>query len=248
MRLTALTLVLLACSGCPVWQSQDVPVPAERRREPVTDATYWQYVPDNYTPERKWPLVITLHGTDKPGYDTHTKQIDAWKRLAQDEGFIVAAPKLRSVQGILPVIRSLWYEDLARDEKTILAVLDDLKRRYAIDERRVLLTGFSSGGFPLYHTGLRNPERFNCLVARSCNCKLDIFEHIELTDAARDLPILVFWGKDDFPKIRDESWAAFRYLRRHGFDQTRMREIRGGHIRRPDLAHDFWKRQPPRED
>lgn len=244
MRPVVLTAVLVACGGCPVWQSQNVPVPAERRVEPVTGERYWCYVPDNYTADRRWPLVVTLHGTDDPAYDTYTKQINAWKKLAQDEGFIVVAPKLQSVQGVLPVIRPLWLKNLRRDEDVILAVLDEMARRYAIDQRRVLLTGFSSGGFPMYYTGLRNPGRFNCLVARSCNCELEIFERIELTDAAREVPILIFWGKDDFARIRDQSWAAFRYLRRHGFNNTEMEEIDGGHIRRPDLAYDFWKRQP----
>lgn len=245
-RIVVAALLLTVCPGCPVFQSQEVPHDPAWRREPVTGRDYREYVPSDYTPEKQWPLVITLHGTDVPAYDTSRKQIDAWKKLAEDKGFIVAAPELTSVQGVVPVIRSLWYDDLAEDEQAILAVLDDLRRRYSIDDGRVMLTGFSSGGFPLFYTGLRNPQRFNCLASRSCNVDLSMLERVGVTDAARELPILLIWGKDDFTKIRHQSWAAFEYLRRHGFDKTEADRFRGGHIRRPDLAYDFWKRQPAR--
>ncbi len=239
--------LLAACCGCPVTQSQDVPVPASRHVEPVTGEQYRQYVPKDYRADRKWPLVVTLHGTRAPAYDTDDKQINEWKKLAEDRQFIVVAPRLQSVQGILPVIKSIWFKDLARDEQVILAVIDEVCKKYNIDEKCIMLTGFSSGGYPMYYTGLRNPERFNALAARACNSSIEIFERIKLTDKARKLPIFIFWGKDDFKPVQDQSWAAFRYLRERRFRKTERKEIKGGHLRRPDIAYRFWKKYLPEE-
>jgi len=244
-RLTVLLPVLLLLSGCPVTQPQDTPVDEVAATEPRTGRSYWLYLPSCYKADRKWPLVITLHGTH--GWDSRDAQIREWKSLAEREGLIVASPQLRSVQGILPVSRELWRRDLDADEQAILGLLDDLCARYEIDQHKVLLTGFSAGGYPLYFVGLRNPRRFDMLIARACNSSIDLFESVELTDEARALPILIFWGKDDLTPLREQSWAAFRYLREHGFRKADKDETKGGHLRRPEVAYRAWRKRLPPE-
>lgn len=239
VRFGLLGVLLGVLSGCPVTQSQNTPVKPRYLIERETDRRYWLYVPSYYDPNRTFPLVITLHGTF--GWDGQRPQIKEWRALAEKRGLIVAAPKLRSVQGITPVVRKMWFADLQADEAAILAIMEEISRNYSIDERAVLLTGFSAGGYPMYYVGLRNPDRFSMLIARACNSSVDLFEHIELTDDARKLPIVIFWGKDDLGKIKNQSWAAFRYLREHGFRKTEREKIKGGHLRRPDVAYRFWR-------
>ena len=234
--------ILLA--GCPVTQPTDTPVPEKRLIEPQTGSKYYLYVPSYYTPERDWPLVVTLHGT--PYWDTYDKQIHEWQDTGERKGLIVVAPKLRGVQGILPVIRHLFYRDLARDERTIMAVIDEVSINYRVDPKAILLTGFSAGGYPLYYVGLRNPERFSMLIARACNSDLKMFERIRITDAARKLPIRIFWGKDDLRRLQRQSWNAFRWLRMREFYNTRKKELHGGHLRRPDIAYEMWRPYLPK--
>jgi len=245
-RIAVFVLLAGLLSGCPVTQPQDTPVPAVREVEPETGRDYRLYVPSVYDQARAWPLVVTLHGTH--GWDSSNAQIKEWKALAEDEGFIVVAPSLRSVQGILPVVRGFWYDDLAADEKAVLAIIDEVSANYNIDSESVLLTGFSAGGYPLYYIGLRNPHRFNALIARACNSHVDIFERIELTDEARKVPLEIFWGKDDLKPLRDQSWAAFRYLREHGFRKAQKQETKGGHFRRPEMAHRLWQKHLPKRE
>jgi predicted peptidase len=235
--------LLAACSGCPVWQSQDVPVPATLEKEQTTGAEYWRYVPKDYSTDRDWPMVVTLHGTIP--YDTPKTQINEWKRLAEDKQFIVVAPRLASTQGILPVISSRWFKDIERDEKVILAVIDEMCKNYRIDKNSIMLHAFSAGGFPLYYTGLRNAGRFNALVARGCNCRTDLLEQIKITPEARKLPMLILWGKDDNILVQNQSWMAFRFLRENGCFEAQKKEFMGGHLRRPDLAYDFWAKYLP---
>jgi len=231
-------LVMLA-AGCPVTQPQDTPADALRLTTQADKAAYWLYVPSYYDPQRTWPLVVTLHGTNP--WDSSVLQIMEWKALAEEKGFLVVAPDLRSTQGILPVIHSLWEKDLAADDRAILAVLAELRSKYNIDPQAVLLTGFSAGGYPLYYTGLRHPERFGMLIARACNSSMDIFEGAPILDAAKDMPIIIYWGRDDAKPIRDQSWQAYRWLRQHSYLRTERHIIRGGHIRHPELAWRYWQ-------
>lgn len=243
LRYVALLCLLVVLAGCPVTQRQDTPVAAVERIEAGTGRHYWLYVPSYYDDRRDWPLVITLHGTH--GWDNARAQIKEWKFLAEQRGLIIAAPVLRSVQGILPVVGSLWRKDLQADERAVLAVIDEVSAKYRVDPKAVLLTGFSAGGYPLYYVGLRNPGRFDMLIARACNSSTKLLEHIEPTDEARRLPIVIFWGKDDLREIQAQSWQAFRFLREHRFFETRRKEIRGGHLRRPERAYAFWRERLP---
>ena len=241
-RLALVAMALLA-TGCPVPFDSPTPVDYSTRSVPATGESYRIYVPSYYSTGRSWPMVVLMHGT-KP-FDTSARQIKTWDTLAEDNGFIVVAPMLTSPQGVLPVIRSLWYSQLARDERAILAVMDDVCAKYAVDRQAVLLTGFSAGGFPLYYVGLRNPQRFNMLIAASCNSDIGLFEQIELTDAARNLPIMIYWGKDDPLPIQKQSWSAFRYLRNRRFLRTNREEIKGGHRRTHNQTYNFWREHLP---
>ena len=229
--------LLTALAGCPVTQPLNTPVPALRLREPATGRRYWIYVPSYYDEQREWPLVITLHGTH--GWDGSMRQVMEWKALAEAHGLIVAAPDLKSVQGILPLVRKLWHKDLEADERAVLALLDHLTGNYRIDRNYVLLTGFSAGGYPLYYIGLRNPAKFNMLIARACNSDLQLLEEVKLTDQVRKLPICIFWGKDDLKPLQDQSWQAFRWLREHRCS-AEQDKTQGGHRRDPGFAYKLW--------
>jgi len=232
-------LPVLACmvAGCPVTQHRP-PGKITRLREPTTNRRYYVYVPTWYTAELDWPVVITLHGSD--WWDGPLRQAEEWGALADKRGFIVISPKLDSAEGIIYVSGKGRLRQLAGDDEAILAILDEVAGKYNIDRKSVMLSGFSAGGYPMWYTGLTHPEVFQVLVARACNSSIDLFESIKPGDRARELPIYMFWGKDDLRPIQKQGWRAFRYLRERRFFNTRMKEIAGGHLRRPDIAYSFW--------
>jgi poly(3-hydroxybutyrate) depolymerase len=241
-RTAAIMMLLLPlAAGCLVTQPQDTPVPALKCTDVQSGQDYWLYVPSYYDDSTSWPLVITLHGTHL--LDGSKRQINEWKVLAERKGFIVAAPALKSVQGVLPVSDGLWQKDLQSDERTIISLEKELQRRYRIRRGAVILTGFSAGGYPMYYTGLRHPDRFDMLIARGCNSSMAIFEDVPVTDEARQMPIAIFWGKDDMGHIQEQSWQAFRWLREHRFFGTERREVEGGHLRRPEVAWSLWEQR-----
>ena len=242
MRHGWITLLLLACGllgGCPVMQDQDTPVDPSHRTCAATDRPYYLYVPSTYNPKLAYPVVITLHGTFP--WDTSVMQIMEWKALAEKEQCIVVAPALNSAEGILPVAWSLRKKTLDSDDTHILAVLDELATTHTIDPSRVMLSGFSAGGYAMYYTGLRHPERFSMLVARACNTDEKIFTTLTPTAAMQKLPIVIMVGKYD-SVLQKHSWIAFRWLRTHGWTKelAKRKEYEGGHLRRPEDAYEWW--------
>jgi poly(3-hydroxybutyrate) depolymerase len=221
-----------------VTQPQATPVSELEVTEARTGRPYWLYVPSNYSDQRSWPLVITLHGGQ--GWDSAHAQVREWKALAEDRGLIVAAPELKSTQGLMAMVGSPSSKDLAADDQAIVNVLEEVSLRYKVDGQNVLLTGYAAGGYALYYTGLRHPELFSMLIARDASFRPDLLDGLELDDQARTLPIMIFWGKDNSAGAQKQSWQAYRCLRERQFYQTRNKEVEGGSLRRPDLVYQFW--------
>lgn len=226
--LAALAVLALAAGGCPVTQPQDTPVPEMLLREPGSNTKYYLYVPSNYDPARAWPMMVTLHGSYL--WDGPQRQVKEWKHLAEQRGFVVVAPFLKSTQGTLPAFTHLRKNDLAEDEQNVLAIMEDIRKRYCIDEKSVMISGYSAGGFPLHYIALRNPQLFSVAVSRTANCDMKIVRDIPITDAARKLHYLIFFSKrginpaaSNLNPVARQSWAIFRHLRQQHCSTPRSR-------------------------
>lgn len=113
------------------------------------------YLPPGYTPSRRWPLVLNLHGynPENPPY-VKWEQIDArHHRWADTYGVIVVEPLGRY---------NSWYKGIGAQD--VLRCLALAKARFAVDEDRVYLTGWSMGGGGVWEIGTRRPELFAALA------------------------------------------------------------------------------------
>ena len=115
---------------------------------------YWVFLPQNYTPTKKWPLVIFLHGYD-PKISKNNPWIpgpETWQ-TATSRGFIFAIPYGR---------RNSDFVGIGEDDT--LAVADDVAANYSVDSRRTFLLGPSMGGFGVHVIGLHHPDRFAAIA------------------------------------------------------------------------------------
>jgi len=99
----------------------------------------------------------------------------------------------------------IGYQDLSlkEDENGVresqLAVEQLIAREISrgLPARRVVLAGFSQGGAIALHCGLRYPKRLGGVIALSTYLPLPDTVEAELSDANRDLPILMAHGLQD---------------------------------------------------
>jgi poly(3-hydroxybutyrate) depolymerase len=227
---------LLVVAGCPVPPTPDTPKSYQFLREPTTGRGYFIYVPSTYTRSRPSPLIITCHGT--PPYDIAEHHIREFKYYGEINNCIVVAPQLTGTDGIFG---NGPTSGMLSDERFIMNIISTLGYQYNLDMANIMMTGFSGGGFPAYWIGLRHPDIFSVVVARSCN-----FSESNLASwyppEATNIPIFVYYGEYDPVAIKTQSLSAIGYLQTHGFSITSM-EIPGiGHERKPQVAMDFFRK------
>ena len=170
--------------------------------EPASRGGFSLYVPEYYTPERAWPLVMALHG----GGGNGRRFLWSWLRDARSYGAILVAPTATGETW------ALMGEDT--DTPNLARILDSVRGRWNIDPTKLLLTGLSDGGTYCYVTGFESGSPFTHLapVAATFHPMM-----AEMADAKRlqGLPIYLVHGRLDwmFPvqgarQTRDALLAA----------------------------------------
>jgi phospholipase/carboxylesterase len=176
------------------------------------------YVPEYYTPERAWPLVVALHG----GSGNGRSFLWSWLRDARSFGAILITPTATGPTW------ALMGED--SDTPNILRMLDLVRARYSIDPKRMLLTGLSDGGTFCYVSGLERNSPFTHLAPIAAT-----FHPLmaELADAERmhGLPIHITHGARDWMFPVEVARHTSGLLTRAGANVT-YREI-------DDLSHTY---------
>ncbi len=208
-----------------------------RRCRSTTQGEYYLYIPDNYNPERRYPLLIALHGM-RP-YDTAGSQIDMWRKQADKLGLLVAAPKLASADafGQFP-LRKLGPAELA-DVKNVLAVIDEVISDRPVDRSAVLLSCWSMGGYLSHYLVCEHGDRFAAFAALQANFNKNVLDETKARRQANRLPVFIFYGTTDFAAVTVECKASVQWYKKLGFAVT-TKELAIGHERHPELAAEFF--------
>jgi phospholipase/carboxylesterase len=153
--------------------------------EPGSRGGFSLYVPENYNPDRAWPLVMALHGGSGNGRGF----LWSWLRDARSHGAVLVAPTATGKTW------ALMGEDT--DTPNLVRILEQVRRRWNVDSSRLLLTGMSDGGTFCYVTGLESASPFTHLAPVAAT-----FHPLmaELADAERlrGLPVYLVHGLLDW--------------------------------------------------
>ena len=170
--------------------------------EPRSRGGFSLYVPEYYTPDRAWPLVMALHGGSGNGRGFLWR----WLRDARSLGAILVAPTA------LGATWALMGEDA--DTANLSRILDSVRSRWNIDPTKLLLTGMSDGGTFSYVTGLESASPFTHLAPVAATFH-PLMAQMADADRLRGLPIHIVHGALDwmFPvetarQTRDALTAA----------------------------------------
>lgn len=161
-----------------------------------SEQPYGLYIPQNYDPQKKYPLVVMLHGAMSNhrlalrrvfGKSNLQGENDAlasryfpqWK----EEEYIVASPWARGTMGYTGI-----------PEEDVMEVIEACKASFNIDEERVFLTGLSMGGGGTLYIGLSRPGLF-AAIAPVCPAPPE--EACALMGNALNLPVAIYQGGAD---------------------------------------------------
>jgi predicted peptidase len=114
---------------------------------------YLLFLPEGYdSSDKKWPLILFLHGAGESGSDIEKVKSQGLPKLLEtktDLPFVVISPQSA---------RGGWNAD------ALNALLDDALATYKVDPDHVYLTGLSMGGFGTWDLGTAHPERFAAIA------------------------------------------------------------------------------------
>jgi phospholipase/carboxylesterase len=153
--------------------------------EPGSRGGFSLYVPEYYTPDRAWPLVMALHGGSGNGRGF----LWSWLRDARSRGAILIAPTATGNTW------ALMGDDT--DTSNLAQILDSVRSRWNIDPERMLLTGMSDGGTFCYVTGFESASPFTHLAPVAATFHPLMAEMAD-AERLRGLPIHIVHGRLDW--------------------------------------------------
>lgn len=190
------------------------------------EADYLLFLPKNYDAqtEKRWPMILFLHGAGERGTDvwkvaTHGPPKNV--KAHPDFPFIVVSPQCPEGQ--------IWSKAI------LVALLDDITAKYAVDTNRIYLTGLSMGGYGTWDLGLTHPDRFAAIVP-ICGGGQTISVPLSGRDkwqALRTLGVWAFHGGKDPVVAPEESQRMVDALKKLGAQDVKLTVY-------PEAGHDSW--------
>lgn len=178
------------------------------------ETKYLLYLPEGYSEEKKYPLLVFLHGAGERGDDLELVKIHGPPKLIEagrDFPFIIVSPQVP--------LDEWWSPD------TVVWLTKEIIENYSVDTERVYLTGLSMGGFGTWSTAVKYPQMY-AAIAPICGGGDPSKAH-----RIKDIPIWVFHGaKDDIvPFGRSEE--MYEALKEYGNIEFTVY---------PEANHDSW--------
>jgi predicted esterase len=191
------------------------------------DHKYVLFVPQNYSPDVRWPVILFLHGAGERGTDgvlqTTAGLGPIVKARQGDFPYVVVFPQCEDQQ--VPILQA-WSANSA-DGKRALTILSQVERDYSIDGHRRILSGWSMGGYGTWSLGAADPSHWAALVPVSGGGDPGWGSRLA------NVPIWAFGGANDqvvSPRETERMVDAVRAA--------------GGHPRLtivPNVGHEVWK-------
>ncbi len=166
---------------------------AYRSRADSSLQPYTVRIPPDVHSGKRFPLLVFLHGSGT----NDRRALMAWRNKLP-EPFIELAPFGRGTS-------NAFSTGLAQQD--IQEAMDDVIAHYPVDTSRIVLVGFSMGGYGVYRTFWQHPGRFGALAVFSGHPNLanrwgipgrhpDFLQPENLT-VFRGVPIFIFHGMQD---------------------------------------------------
>ncbi len=202
---------------------------------------YTVIVPEDLDRSRRYPLIVFLHGSESDETD-----LGGFMQVVP-AGCIGLGPRARGPS-------NLYCLDHAQTD--IVEAIDDVMAHYPIDPRRVVLTGFSMGGYGVYRTFFETPSKYCALAvlsgapyfgsdadgrAESSVPVLD-FRRPENLGPFRGIPIFIHHGQQDRNCPYETTLALVKALQAAGARVEFISDPKLGHQAPSDEDYGAYRR------
>ena len=187
-------------------------------------------VPEDYDPNKSYPLIIGLHG--------YGSTLDRFMKLWKDfsgSGCIYVVPQAPYPFSVGKEVGYSWnlrVEDEEISENTkemseqyIVNIIQELSEKY--NTKDVYLLGFSQGAHFTYNIGIKYPHLFKGIVAIGGWIEEEWLNE-ESLKVAKDFPILIAHSKEDKIVKYENALKAKDLLEKYGYKFTFV-DFEGGH-------------------
>ncbi|MBQ6818025.1 MAG: hypothetical protein IJP35_00265 [Clostridia bacterium] len=150
---------------------------------------YRLYMPANYDPSKKYPVLLVLHGAGEMG-NNNSLQLHNVKKIFECNGDIVS-------QGFVlcPQTDEWWAlggSQLTGKLGSVLHLLEEVQNTYSCDADRIYVTGLSMGGYATWDL-LANYGHLFAAGMPVCGGN----NQIGNAAAMKDIPLKIYHSKDD---------------------------------------------------
>jgi predicted peptidase len=191
--------------------------------------------PLNYDPQKKYPLVIFLHGAGERGDDNLVQLVHGMRDFCklerrQANPCYVLAPqcpkdeKWADIDWTQPGV--VLPETISSSLGMTLDVVDAMLSDAAVDKNRIYITGLSMGGYGTWDALARRPDFFAAAMPICGGGDPKTAEKI------KHVPIACFHGSEDEAVTPDKSRAMIEALKQVGGEPL-YTEYAG-------VGHDSW--------
>jgi predicted peptidase len=185
---------------------------------------YVVYVPRDYAPGKKLPVILFLHGAGERGNDglkqTQVGIGSALRMSSERFPALVVMPQCAAGQ--------FWSDKMA---ELALKALDQTVAEYNGDPDRLYLTGLSLGGFGSFLIASQHPNKFAAVVpicggVRGVDLK-------SVAEKLKDVPMWIFHGDADTVVPPARSREMVEAIKAAGGAKVKYTEY-------PGVGHNSW--------
>lgn len=212
------------------------------------------YLPENYDKNKKYPLLISLHGLG--GSASMQNLIFDFRPLATEFQFILVVPNgLQGAAGL-----RFWNgtdfccgtnQKPVDDVQYIRELVDGMSGEYSVDRNRIHLFGHSNGGFLSYRIACEAPE----LIASMASFAGVTFKAPEKCLGKDSVPVLQIHGTGDliisyngnsaYPSARDtvKQWININNCKADKVAKSENSDLKPRNMKIPTLKsqEEIWE-------
>lgn len=205
------------------------------------------FIPDNVKKGEAFPLLVALPG-GQTGEDSAKAflEIGQWQQPAFDKRFCVL-----SVDLLTSTPRGWHPKEQLEMQRDVEAVVEALKlaRETAknegvmLDDSATVLTGWSGATYATLWLGVRRSDLFMAVCGRGCVFHKEALEFSQFDKVApnKSMPIFLYHGEVDNPRVKKETELAKKTLQAAGFSNVTLQVVAGmAHESKPEVFLEWY--------